>query len=193
MDLAAHGMLWAHSTLWKRDLAVRARLAPGGFFWQSLKPVPWALPLAARGQAPLKATLVWPFFVCRFAAGWKGAGLLMGKIAAITRNNDFRRAYRRGKSYVSPLLVTYALKNRLGETRVGITTSKKVGNAVVRSRARRVLREAYRGLAPDVKPGYDLIFVARGRTAGAKSTQVQKHMERQLLAAGLLADRDKTC
>lgn len=115
----------------------------------------------------------------------------MGKIVAITRNNDFRRAYRRGKSYVSPLLVTYALKNRLGETRVGITTSKKVGNAVVRSRARRVLRAAYRGLCAEVKPGYDLIFVARGRTPAAKSTQVQKHMERQLASAGLLVGREK--
>ena len=186
-------MLWAHSTLWKRDLAVRARLAPGGFFWQSLKPVPWAMPLAARGQAPLKVTLVWPFFVCRFAAVRKGAGVLMGKIAAITRNNDFRRAYRRGKSYVSPLLVTYALKNRLGGTRVGITTSKKVGNAVVRSRARRVLREAYRGLIGRVKPGYDLVFVARGRTPAAKSTQVQRHMERQLMAAGILEEGEKPC
>lgn len=110
----------------------------------------------------------------------------MDKIVPITRNNDFRRAYKRGKSQVSPLLVAYVVKNRLGVTRVGITTSKKIGNAVVRSRARRVLREAYRGLAGGVRLGYDLVFVARGRTAGAKSTQVQRHMEKQLSAAGLL-------
>lgn len=94
---------------------------------------------------------------------------------------------------MSPLVVTYVLKNRLGVTRVGITTSKKVGNAVVRSRARRVIREAYRGLCPRVKPGYDLVFVARGRTPGAKSTQVQKHMEKQLLAAGLLPQGERPC
>jgi len=117
----------------------------------------------------------------------------MEKIVPITRNNDFRRAYRRGKSQVSPLLVTYVLKNRLGQTRVGITTSKKVGNAVTRSRARRVLREAYRGLCPRVEPGYDLVFVARGRTPGAKSTQVQKHMERHLKAAGLLTEGGTPC
>ncbi len=117
----------------------------------------------------------------------------MEKIVPITRNNDFRRAYRRGKSQVSPLLVTYVWKNRLKETRVGITTSKKVGNAVTRSRARRVLREAYRGISPRVKPGYDLVFVARGRTPGAKSTQVQKQMEKQLEAAGLLTDGEVPC
>lgn len=117
----------------------------------------------------------------------------MDKIVPMTRNNDFRRAYRRGKSQVSPLLVTYVLKNREGITRVGITTSKKVGNAVVRSRARRVIREAYRGLCPRVKDGYDLVFVARGRTPEVKSTQVQRHMERQLLAAGLLFDGAGLC
>lgn len=112
----------------------------------------------------------------------------MNRIVSMTRNNDFRRAYQRGKNHVSPLLVTYVLKNRLDHTRVGITTSRKIGNAVVRSRARRVLREAYRGLAHRVKPGYDLVFVARGRTPAAKSTQVQRHMEKQLHAAGLLED-----
>lgn len=117
----------------------------------------------------------------------------MEKIVSITRNNDFRRAYRRGKSQVSPLLVTYVLRNRLGETRVGITTSKKVGNAVTRSRARRVLREAYRGISGRVKPGYDLVFVARGRTPGAKSTQVQRQMVRQLEAAGLLTGEGAPC
>ncbi len=117
----------------------------------------------------------------------------MEKIVPITRNNDFRRAYRRGKSQVSPLLVTYVLKNRLKETRVGITTSKKVGNAVTRSRARRVLREAYRGISAQVRPGYDLVFVARGRTPGAKSTQVQKQMEKQLKAAGLLMEGETPC
>ena len=117
----------------------------------------------------------------------------MDKIVPMTRNNDFRRAYRRGKSQVSPFLVTYWLKNRQPFTRAGITTSKKVGNAVTRSRARRVIREAYRGLLPRVKPGYDLVFVARGRTPGAKSTQVQKHMERQLSAAGLLTEGKRPC
>ena len=153
---------------------------------------------------PLKVTLVWPFFAYAFflPAGSRRTTLpilvmvwrfFMEKILPITRNNDFRRAYKRGKSHVSPLLVAYVLKNRLGCTRVGITTSKKIGNAVVRSRARRVLREAYRGLIGRVKPGYDLVFVARGRTPAAKSTQVQRHMERQLMAAGILEEREKPC
>ena len=114
----------------------------------------------------------------------------MDKIVSICRNNDFRRIYARGKSYVTPLVVVYVMKNRTRNVRVGITTSKKIGNAVLRSRSRRVIREAYRELSPRVKSGYDLVFVARGRTPHVKSTDVRRHMEKQLRAAGVLERAD---
>ena len=112
----------------------------------------------------------------------------MEKLVPICRNNDFRRIYARGKSYVSPLVVVYALKNRTKNVRVGITTSKKVGNAVQRNRSRRVIREAFRALAPRVRPGFDLVLVARGKTPYVKSTDVRRQLERQLQAAGVLRE-----
>lgn len=112
----------------------------------------------------------------------------MEKLVPICRNNDFRRIYARGKSYVSPLVVVYTLKNRTKNVRVGITTSKKVGNAVQRNRSRRVIREAFRTLAPRVRPGFDLVLVARGKTPYVKSTDVRRQLERQLQAAGLLRE-----
>ena len=112
----------------------------------------------------------------------------MEKLVPICRNNDFRRIYARGKSYVSPLVVVYALKNRTKNVRVGITTSKKVGNAVQRNRSRRVIREAFRALAPRVRPGFDLVLVARGKTPYVKSSDVRRQLERQLQAAGLLQE-----
>ena len=112
----------------------------------------------------------------------------MEKLVPICRNNDFRRIYARGKSYVSPLVVVYTLKNRTKNVRVGITTSKKVGNAVQRNRSRRVIREAFRALAPRVRPGFDLVLVARGKTPYVKSTHVRRQLERQLQAAGLLRE-----
>lgn len=111
------------------------------------------------------------------------------KIIPLTKNSDFRRAYARGKSYVSPVVVVYVLKNRVRARRVGITTSKKIGNAVQRNRSRRVIREAYRELAPSVKKGYDLVLVARGRTPFVKSTEVARCLEKQLRAAGVLLER----
>ena len=112
----------------------------------------------------------------------------MEKLVPICRNNDFRRIYARGKSYVSPLVVVYALKTHTKNVRVGITTSKKVGNAVQRNRSRRVIREAFRALAPRVRPGFDLVLVARGKTPYVKSTDVRRQLERQLQAAGLLRE-----
>ena len=112
----------------------------------------------------------------------------MEKLVTICRNNDFRRIYARGKSYVTPLVVVYVLKNRTKNVRVGITTSKKVGNAVQRNRSRRVIREAFRALAPRVRPGFDLVLVARGKTPYVKSTDVRRQLERQLQAAGLLRE-----
>ena len=105
----------------------------------------------------------------------------------IKENKDFRRIYARGKTQVSPVLVTYVLKNnRSKNIRIGITTSKKIGNAVKRNRARRVIRESFRNLAPSVRCGYDIIFVARGKTPFVKSTDVLKVMSHQLKNLGVL-------
>jgi len=104
----------------------------------------------------------------------------------IKENKDFRRIYARGKSLVSPVMVTYVSKNRSQNVRIGITTSKKIGNAVKRNRSRRVIREAFRSLAPRVTPGYDFIFVARGKTPFVKSTDVCRAMTQQLKNAGVL-------
>lgn len=110
----------------------------------------------------------------------------MEKIVSICRNNDFRRIYNRGKSFVTPLVVVYVMKRKGSQVRVGITTSKKIGNAVERNRSRRVIREAFRELYPRVRRGVDLVLVARGKTPFVKSTDVKRHMEKQLMAAGVL-------
>ena len=61
----------------------------------------------------------------------------------IKKNRDFTRMYRRAKCKTGPLLVTYCARNRLGHNRIGITASKRVGDAVRRNRAKRVIRAAY--------------------------------------------------
>ncbi|WBY64454.1 MAG: Ribonuclease P protein component [Thermocaproicibacter melissae] len=109
----------------------------------------------------------------------------MTKIESIKDNRAFQRAYAHGKYFVGPVLVTYVIKNRLGVVRVGITTGKKIGNAVQRNRSRRVIREAFRTLNKEIKPGYDLIFVARAKTPFVKSSEVQRAMEQQLTNAGV--------
>ena len=109
----------------------------------------------------------------------------MSEIFTLKENRDFHRIYKKGKSQISPLLVTYILKNKSDNLRYGITTGKKIGNAVRRSRARRIIRAAFRECAPKLKSGYDIVFVARGKTPFVKSTDVKKTMEYQLQKAQL--------
>ena len=82
---------------------------------------------------------------------------------SLKSNRDFRRLYSRGKRAVCPTLVLYVQTNRQGRNRLGITVSKKLGNAVTRNRVRRRLREIYRLHEEEFLPGRDLVIVARVR------------------------------
>lgn len=108
------------------------------------------------------------------------------KYTTITSNRDYQRIYRRGRSLVSPVLVTYALKNKNNNLRIGITTSKKVGKAVRRNRSRRVIRAAFSHISADPGMPYDVIFVARTRTSYVKSTEVEKYMRGHLTQLGII-------
>ena len=107
------------------------------------------------------------------------------KIVSLKLNADFRRAYARGRSFANPALVTYVVKNRAGLCRIGITTGKKIGNAVERNRARRVIRAAAERL-PEIDANVDLVFVARAKTPRKKSTEIYEVMKKQLTAAGVI-------
>ena len=89
----------------------------------------------------------------------------MKHTVSLKENRIFRRLYAKGKSAVAPTMVLYCRKNGRRESRLGLTTGTKLGHAVVRNRARRRLREVYRLHTPQLKKGYDVVLVARGRTA----------------------------
>ena len=95
----------------------------------------------------------------------------------LTRSEDFKRVRRSGKSYAHPLVVlivqshdprsTTAMQ-AVGENpvdhprlRIGVAAGRTVGTAVVRNRAKRLLREAMRSLIPNIASGFDLILIAR--------------------------------
>ncbi len=112
----------------------------------------------------------------------------MSEIITLCDAWAFRRAYQRGKSFVSPELVTYVIKNKQNNLRIGITTGKKIGKAYMRSRARRVIRAAFREVLKEIEPqksGFDIVFVARGKTPYTKSTALSKVMKKHLLESSV--------
>ena len=113
----------------------------------------------------------------------------MKRTVTLKENCDFRRLYGKGKSIQAPALVSYVMKNRAGICRMGITTSKKIGNAVERNRARRVIRAAYSMIEDKVCGNYDFVFVARSKTKYIKSTQLAVLMLSQLEQAGVINEK----
>ncbi len=110
----------------------------------------------------------------------------MKNIEIIKQNSHFKRLYQKGQSLVLPCLVCYIRKNNLGAVRLGITVSKKIGGAVERNRAKRVLRVAARAAVSAGLSGADLLLVARGKTPFVKSTRVEAELLSALSKAGFL-------
>ena len=70
--------------------------------------------------------------------------------------------------------------------RYGITTSKKIGCAVERNRAKRVIRSAFSQLEDRLNGNYDIVFIARTKTSKGKRQQVLEQMEKQFKALGVI-------
>jgi ribonuclease P protein component len=99
---------------------------------------------------------------------------------------DFDRLYKKGAKIHGRHLVIIFAKNSRRYNRRAFLASKKVGKAVARNRARRLMKEAYRGLASRIRSGYDILFIARNTIADANCPEVQKIMKASLTKGKLL-------
>ena len=108
------------------------------------------------------------------------------KISKLKENRDFRRVYNKGKSFVTPYFVVYVNKNRFGDIKLGLTVGKKIGNAVKRNRAKRVLTAAFSMVCPKLVKGHDFVIVARTRILNVKSTEVGASLLNILQKANLI-------
>ncbi len=103
----------------------------------------------------------------------------------LRRPEDFRHVWSTGRSWAHTLFILWALPNDGNRIRVGITASRKIGNAVTRNRARRLLREAARHLYGHMVSGWDLVLVARTSLVEAQEPQVESALRHVLGLAGL--------
>jgi len=109
----------------------------------------------------------------------------------LKRNKDYRAVYRAGKSVANRELVLYFIKNRYGKTRAGFSVSKKIGKSVVRNRMKRLIKEAFRLHIKDIKPGYDLIFIARTGSKNYKYADIERSVVDVLKKAGLYIEKEE--
>jgi ribonuclease P protein component len=105
----------------------------------------------------------------------------------LRKNSEFDTAYAQGKTWADNLLVLKVLPNGLQHNRYGFVAGKRVGNAVVRNRVKRRLREAMRSVP--AKEGWDIVVIARGRAAGASYQQLRGSLIGLLRRAHIHADR----
>ena len=105
----------------------------------------------------------------------------------LKQGRDFRRVRQEGQRLVLGCLIANWRRLPVGATtRLGVVTSKKVGGAVARNRARRLMREVFRVHQHELAEAVDLVLVARPSIAGRKLAEVEKDFLTTLRRSGLL-------
>ena len=123
------------------------------------------------------------------AAVSSGSSLILPRARRIKQGRDFARARTQGRRVASGCLIAnWMVLPRGSAARVGVITGRKIGAAVARSRARRLLREAFRLNQMRLDRAVDLVLVARPSIAGKSFAEVEADLLTALRKAGLLKE-----
>jgi len=115
----------------------------------------------------------------------------MKKHYVLVNNREFQKVYRRGNYAASSFLVVYCLKSNAEATKIGISTSKKVGNSVKRNRMRRLIKENIRELYDKLKKGFNIVIVARKSEKYANKEIIGKELKYLLYKLDLIDGESK--
>ena len=122
------------------------------------------------------------------------------KITTLCENHLYSKAYSKGKRAVSKAVAVHILPDykakalrkahpeKITVNRVGLTVSKKIGGAVERTRAKRIMRAAYRQIITEnkVKTGFLIVMVARPAIIGMKSNELAKELKTNFDKLGMI-------
>jgi ribonuclease P protein component len=113
--------------------------------------------------------------------------LTLRKAQRMQHGVEFRRAREQGRKVTGPLMLLNVLRSdSLTGRRLGVVTSRQLGGAVVRNRARRILREAWRLIQDQVAEHCDIVIVARRGIVDRSMQEAQQELVRLLQAGGAL-------
>ncbi len=121
------------------------------------------------------------------------------KNVAIREHHLYNKAFQRGKKQVGKYVAVYVLRDLAAErlknahpqkitvNRLGLSVSKKIGGAVERNRAKRVIRAAYDSVKQELKTGNLIVISPRTAINGAKSTEIGLELRAAFEALGLIS------
>ncbi len=121
------------------------------------------------------------------------------KFKAICENHLYSKAYSKGKRALTSSLAVYVLPDYAAKrianshpekkivNRIGLTTSTKLGGAVVRSRCRRIMREGLRAIEKkkELKKGFLIVIAARSASTNKKSSDIERELDIALTKLGM--------
>ncbi|MCI6560710.1 MAG: ribonuclease P protein component [Oscillospiraceae bacterium] len=109
----------------------------------------------------------------------------------LNNNKDFLSLYKKGAFTASKYTVIYVRPNGKSYNRLGITAGKKVGNAVCRNRAKRLIRQMYRDAEISLPVGIDIVIVARKPVCEIKYQVLSDYMNRKGIQEIIRLSSDK--
>lgn len=127
------------------------------------------------------------------------------KFKAICENHLYSKAYAKGKRAVFSAVAVHILPDyaserlrkahpqRIRMNRLGLTVSKKLGNAVTRNRVKRILREGFRTVISEneIKTGFLIVIVAREKAVGMKSQEIAKELYAAFKKLNMLKEKEQ--
>lgn len=115
----------------------------------------------------------------------------MKPVFRLRQAEDFERLRREGHTYRHPFIILSLAANHLDHNRYGFVTGRRIGKAVVRNRVRRRLREVVRHHHQQLKPGYDVVIIARPLIVNQSYAEIHLALSQTFDRAGLLVNKDE--
>lgn len=110
----------------------------------------------------------------------------MNRRFRLVKSADFKRVRRNGKSYAHPFIVLIAHPNHTDQLRIAVVAGRSVGSAVRRNRAKRLMRAVLQQRLKTIRPGWDIILIARQSMANADYETTDQAIDNLINRANLL-------